>query len=940
MTHLRLVAPNLSCRALVFFLALILALGLTAGSAMAQPATPFSPMPMPGGNGNSNQIGQTQGADVVNINDTDQKRIRENYWKRFPFAKHARDEDRMETFRAAVMPTEVPSGGIGDFFGDLWDGWFGGGDSQAGGGQQGGGQQGGGQQGGQQGSGGNNPTRLLESLPTDENPEEVTEEITAYPFFIKFCNDDPYQGVCYWQFGEAVDHPRHYRDLELFDNVLTTFGYPVSDTQFQIIQRENFQRLLELLYDPERIMWMATNTSQIQGASAANSLAGVSEEAWNQAVDFILNGAEGTGTLINVANEAAGTPTAPSPPWKDLTHAIWMVQRMYKECFVPMAILFLLPGAVISQAKATVSRGFDLGGGEAFEGIIRSVMAVFLIPGTQVIVSYSIDVGNSMADSVKDWIDVQAILDWSHELTYNVDPHENHINAIVPPRGGQGAFGSGAQAGGAQGGNAAGNTTGGAGGGSGSGGGGGFQSTVVGIAGWFGLGGVAQSFFNAYNSLMNFFETLFGFLGEGLGANIPEADTTQEEQLALSQVMQVMFNGSTYGMSLMLIVLTSFQVVYICYLFLLGPISAAFFAWPEMNSEQKLFRSVWGNWVQAVIMVSLWRFYWCVGLAIMTQRLVYMQQLGGLNSLQWEVATFACLEALMIWSSMNPFTFDPAKAYEGTQSIQSAGSAIAQGAGGGGGGAGGAGGAPGGSGGGTPGAQGDQGGTGQGTGTDSGTGQSDNQSNVQVTDNSGPSGSGAGSVDDGGSADDGGGSGSADGGGGGSGSETESQSPDHEAPPMSDQGGGGDGSGGSGEAQAAQGEAPPIDGSGDVAGQAGSGASDAMQAAMASLGDSAEVTPMPSDGPPVDTSPSGGGGVEGGDASKAAVNDNMSGSEVSQALGSQSPAGGDGGGSGGGASEISVNLEGGQGQEDSGDSGDSSPPPPADFNVPPPPEGD
>ncbi|MBZ0187825.1 MAG: hypothetical protein K8F91_16385, partial [Candidatus Obscuribacterales bacterium] len=723
MTHLRLVALKSFYHALLFTLILALALILAVKGVDAQPTGGSQllngNMPMPGGNGNANQIGQTQPATLDPNNPMDQLGIRENYWKRFPFARQARDRDRMAEIPASVQEVEVDSGSLSSFFGDMWDGWFGGGGSDA---DQTGGQN---SPGNDSASTNNSEHRLLESLPPFDHPEEVTQEITAYPFFIKFCNDDPYQGVCYWQFGEAIDHPRHYRDLEVFDNVLTTFGYPVSDTQFQIIQRENFQRLLELLYDPERIMWMATNTGQIQGASAANSLAGVSEDAWNQAVDFILNGAEGTGTLINVANEAAATPTAPSPPWKDLTHAIWMVQRMYKECFVPMAILFLLPGAVISQAKATVSTGFDLGGGEAFEGIIRSVMAVFLIPGTQVIMSYSIDVGNSMADSVKDWIDVGAILDWSHGLTYNVNPQENHINVIGPPDHGGGAFGGAAgQNGGAAGGGGAAGSS-----------GGGFQSTVTGIAGMFGLGGIVTSIFNAFNFLAGLFSDLvFGSGGEGLGANVPEEATTQEEQLALSQVMQSLFNGAVYGMALMLIVLTAFQPVYACYLLLLGPISAAFFAWPELGGNTKLFRTVWGNWVQAVIMVSLWRFYWCVGLAIMTQRLIYMRSIGGVFDLQWEVATFTTLVALMIWTAMNPFTFDPSKAYEGMESIKSQGSDIAQGAGGGGGGGDASGGGASGSGSGSD-KQGAGGADGQNTSTTSeNQSSSDNQSTVQVSD--------------------------------------------------------------------------------------------------------------------------------------------------------------------------------------------------------------
>lgn len=62
--------------------------------------------------------------------------------------------------------------------------------------------------------------------------------------------------------------------------------------------------------------------------------------------------------LINVANEASG---AGYPEWvmyKTIPEAVGMVQRMYKQVFIPMAILFLLPGAVASQVKGRLVVSF------------------------------------------------------------------------------------------------------------------------------------------------------------------------------------------------------------------------------------------------------------------------------------------------------------------------------------------------------------------------------------------------------------------------------------------------------------------------------------------------------------------------------------------------------------------------------------------------------
>ncbi len=470
------------------------------------------------------------------------------------------------------------------------------------------------------------------------------------------------QGDAYVQYSQtkmlATDQPKTMRDLELFNNQLTTFGLPMSDTQYQMIDRENNQRMLELSFDPERFMWAATTQGQLQTASAANVLAGSSEAAFRQATARIVqadgnggNGAGGggggsggaqVGALINIANEQSGVPTAADNPSKTVPQAVWMVQQMYKFVFVPLAILFLLPGAVMTQVKCQIVQGFKLNAEDQsspFEGILRAVIAVFLIPATQLIVSYSIDVGNSMAYSVKDWVDLQLIFDWSRELTYNT-PINNVNNAITPPTQG------GGQAGGAQGGA--------------SGGGGGFLGSISSFLGGIPfIGGALQ---NGFNSLAG----VLGAAEQGLGGDTLEQNTIAENQSWLSSAMEAMFNMATYIFSSAVIVLGAYQLIFVCYLFLLGPLAAAFFAWPKIQAQgsQNLFKDVFANWVNAVIVVSLWRFYWMVLLAIMTQRILYIQDSGGASNLQWEVAVFTCLLGLMMWVPFNPWSFDPAQAME------------------------------------------------------------------------------------------------------------------------------------------------------------------------------------------------------------------------------------------------------------------------------------
>ena len=75
--------------------------------------------------------------------------------------------------------------------------------------------------------------------------------------------------------------------------------------------------------------------------------------------------------------------------------------RIRDQIFVPMGILFLLPGAVISQTRAIMAAGNPvLGQVNPFDGIFRSIVAIFLIPGTYLVMNYGIDVANSITHTI------------------------------------------------------------------------------------------------------------------------------------------------------------------------------------------------------------------------------------------------------------------------------------------------------------------------------------------------------------------------------------------------------------------------------------------------------------------------------------------------------------------------------------------------------------
>jgi hypothetical protein len=156
------------------------------------------------------------------------------------------------------------------------------------------------------------------------------------------------------------------------------------------------QMLTELRSDPTRWKEAMRAAQEAKQSSSADNQAAMSERDEDTAFNtcaFV--------PLINIANENAWVPCGARDPFKRYEQAAWMVGRMYKEVYIPMAILFLLPGAIMTQVKVVIRTGFLFGGNDEdlvspWSCIMRSVIAVFLIPATQLFVSYAIDVGNSL----------------------------------------------------------------------------------------------------------------------------------------------------------------------------------------------------------------------------------------------------------------------------------------------------------------------------------------------------------------------------------------------------------------------------------------------------------------------------------------------------------------------------------------------------------------
>jgi hypothetical protein len=358
-------------------------------------------------------------------------------------------------------------------------------------------------------------------------------------------------------------------------------GLPITNSQFAILAGMAPQAAVDQAIDPKGWRAAMKQIQQTQTAQSANQQAESAEHNTDCAFDMMRD------YLINVANEGAATPASANLPYKTYSQAVWMIQQMYKQCYLPMALLLLLPGAILTQVKGLVTfmilGGRDEDAISPFTGIIRSMMAIFLIPATQLIVSYVIDIGNSLTYTVKEHINISQVTNWAHEQTFNTTPDtaENFIKRIPDtgtPDPTRGKLASAAE-----------------------------KSTIF----------ERQSHMTA--SLQNIFNTINNLISQGL------------------------------------VILNGFQIILMCYLFLLGPIAAAFFAWPS-GVGRNLFKTTFSNWMDGVVILALWKFWWCIVLLCMSVRL----SSGNVNPTdQFEMYIYTAFMAILLFVPFQPFDFRP-----------------------------------------------------------------------------------------------------------------------------------------------------------------------------------------------------------------------------------------------------------------------------------------
>ncbi|MCC6977832.1 MAG: hypothetical protein IT343_05890 [Candidatus Melainabacteria bacterium] len=323
------------------------------------------------------------------------------------------------------------------------------------------------------------------------------------------------------------------RDEGINKNELKTFGYPVSDTQFQLIQRYNQNIMLEQLANPERFMWAANTLGGLQSTAAANSANNMATNQAISAIDFSKK------YLVNFTAEQGN---------------VW--HRLRDQLFIPMALLLLLPGAVLAQVKAIVAQGSPswAQADSPIEGITRSIIAIFLIPATFLVINYGIDVSNSITFTIAD--EYRRI--FGTDMYEDAICHEKRALAINPANRRENAIHE--------------------------------EERPV------SRGPSVWSSFEGLNSTVREYDPCLGVDN----TRVPDENFVQAKNF--NRLAKGLTNtGLTAAWNIM----SAFQMAYLYYLWCMGPIAAALWVWP-IGPMRGALRS----WIEGVITICFWSLFW------------------------------------------------------------------------------------------------------------------------------------------------------------------------------------------------------------------------------------------------------------------------------------------------------------------------------------------
>jgi len=319
------------------------------------------------------------------------------------------------------------------------------------------------------------------------------------------------------------------------NNWEATTGWEVTDSAMQAIDYNVARVENSINNDPQTQMHNAEAEGQAQATQAGNAAADSARDQAAGAISFCANYLENFTT---------------QPQWNMLRDQI----------FVPMAILLLLPGAALAQMRAIIAAGSPvLGEVNPFEGILRSIVAIFLIPATALVVNYGIDLDNSItytinseysrifgSDMYKDALCAEIRATPVRQTQSNRNAYDLPTYKGTPIKGGKTPFAL-------------------------------FEGAMM------------------ENSLQD------------PCANINEAPKERADEAMSSGVAatRMMMNGSNATMCSAWNILCAFQMAYLYYLWCVGPIMAALWVYPL-----RTLRNALPSWVEGVVTLCFWSLFW------------------------------------------------------------------------------------------------------------------------------------------------------------------------------------------------------------------------------------------------------------------------------------------------------------------------------------------
>lgn len=334
-------------------------------------------------------------------------------------------------------------------------------------------------------------------------------------------------------------------EAELFKRVsANTDGRLITNAEFQIYLANFASTLAAVTNAPDKQMHSAKANLDSQAMEMANALADLEKQQAASAIDFCSS------FLINFSTDGGNK-------WNRLRDGI----------FVPMAILLLLPGAMLTQVKSIMAAGNPvLGESNPFEGIQRAIIAIFLIPGTYLVINYSIDLNNSITFSIAD----------EYRQIFGTDMYRDaisfHIRAFPVRQPGENRNALDQQ-----------------------------QAQMGPL-----LNGTTA--FARFEGMMieNKIEDPVA------GIYIVPPDRADEALPAAVIAAKEMFNSTNATFMIAWNILCAFQMIYFYYLWFVGPITAALWAWP-----MKSLRNAFPSWCEGVITLGFWSLFWNTSILLM-----------------------------------------------------------------------------------------------------------------------------------------------------------------------------------------------------------------------------------------------------------------------------------------------------------------------------------